>query len=222
MIVSPPRPGPIYIPPPKVPRSAGVHVSSIIRCIATEAKILKPEWAEELSLVDVRTITDRVALLRINIGLAWEEHYIPMLDGVVDHPGEMEVQGIYMTHDGESVDVILGLPYNGVYAGELALVCHEVKATYKSTRTVGDMATQWMWLAQLKAYCKGLGTRYARMHVLFLNGDYKYPLGPQLLIYDIEFTQAEIDDNWQLLFDYMHHRLAVEAEERSGQMKELL
>ena len=43
---------PIIIPPPKVARSQGVHVSGIIRCIATETGILKPEWAEELSLAD--------------------------------------------------------------------------------------------------------------------------------------------------------------------------
>lgn len=221
MIVSPPRPGPIYLPPPKTPRSKGVHVSSIIRCIATEARILKPEWAEELSLVDVRTITDRVALLRINIGLAWEEHYIPMLDGVIDHPGEMEVQGVYMTHDGESVDTLVLQP-DAEINGQLVYMCHEVKATYKSTKTVGDLSSQWMWMAQMKAYCKGLGTRFARLHALFLNGDYQYPLSPQLLLYDIEFAQSEIDDNWELLFTYMQHRLAVEAEERSGQIKELL
>ena len=97
----------LHLPKPLAPRSVGVHVSSIIRCIATEQGILKPEWAEDLSLSDVREITDPVAKLRINIGLAWEEHYIPLVGNIVDHPGEMQVDGIYMTHDGESVDVII-------------------------------------------------------------------------------------------------------------------
>ena len=39
---------------PDAERSPGVHISNIIRCIATETGILKPEWAEELSLSDVR------------------------------------------------------------------------------------------------------------------------------------------------------------------------
>ena len=195
---------PLTLPPPKQERSDGVHVSSIIRCIATEQGILKPEWAEEISLVDVREITDPVAVLRINIGLAWEAHYIPLVGDIIDHPGEMQVDGIYMTHDGESVDVII-TPKGQRHV----LVIDEVKATYKSINTIGDMSSQWMWMAQCKAYCKGKGTRFARMHVLFLCGDYKYPITPQLIGWNIEFTQEEIDMNWELLRDYRDFKLGV-------------
>lgn len=202
--------------PAGAPRSIGVHVSAIIRCIATEAGILKAEWAEELSLVDVREITDPVALLRINIGLAWESHYIPMLEGVLDHPGEMQVDGIYMTHDGESVDLLLTEKAFDYKKLEVRRVVHEVKATYKSTKTVGDLSSQFMWLAQMKGYCKGLNTRFARMHVLFLCGNYKFPISPQLKVWDVEFTQEEIESNWELLRDYRDHRLLIEAEQEEG------
>lgn len=191
----------LTLPPSKTPRSQGVHVSSIIRCIATETGILRPEWAEELSLVDVREIRDPVAIARINMGLAWEEHYIPMLQDVVDHPGEMHVQGIYMTHDGESVDVIITEDREF-----MAVVVHEVKCTYKSTKTVGDLSSQWMWLTQIKAYCKGLRTRFAKLHVLFVCGDYSWPMSPLLMCWEIEFTQEEIDMTWELLTDYRDHR----------------
>lgn len=205
---------PVSIGLPKgAPRSVGVHVSAIIRSIATETGILKAEWAEELSLVDVREITDPVALLRINIGLAWEAHYIPMLEGVLDHPGEMEVNGIYMTHDGESVDVIITEKAFDYKTLEVRRIVHEVKATYKSTRTVGDLSSQWMWTTQMKAYAKGLGTRFARMHVLFLCGDYKFPISPQLKVWDVEFTKEEVDANWDLLCDYRDHRVAIESAE---------
>lgn len=195
----------LTLPPPKTERSAGVHCSAIIRCIATEHGILKKEWAEELSLVDVREITDQTAILRIRLGLAWEEHYIPTLPDVVDHPGEMEVQGIFMTHDGESLSTVLtqaGIAY--------ALIVHEVKLTWKSTNTVGNIEAQWMWLAQIKAYCKGLNTRFAFIHVYFVNGDYKYPLRPLMKIWEIEFTQDEIEENWDLLRSYMEERLVIE------------
>jgi hypothetical protein len=182
-----------------------VHVSSIIRCIATELGILKGNIAEDLSLTDVREITDPVAIIRISIGLAWEQYYIPEVLGptlnVVDHPGEMEVDGIYMTHDGESVDVIIT-----DFVSHWGLIIHEVKATYKSVKTVGDMSQQWMWLTQCKAYCKGRGTRVAMMHVLFLCGDYKFPITPQLRCWQIEFTQEEIDENWELMTDYVRHK----------------
>ena len=181
-------------------RSDGVHVSSIIRCIATEQGILTPEWAEELSLVDVRTITDPIAILRISIGLAIEQYYIPHIlsaYGVVDHPGELLYDGVYMSPDGEDESVIITLD-------EANLFCrvHEVKATYKSTKTVGDFSTQWMWMAQVKAYCIARGTRYAVVHVWFMCGDYTFPIKPVREVWEFEFTQEELDDNWSLLADY--------------------
>lgn len=199
----------LSLPASKTERSKGVHVSGIIRCIATEHGILKPEWAEELSLVDARQITDPIAVLRISIGLAWEEWYIPTLQDVIDHPGEMEVDGIYMTHDGESVSVIVKLDRH-------AIVVHEVKATYKSTKTVGDLSNQWMWLAQIKAYCKGLNTRFARVHVLFLCGDYSYPIKPMLKVWEVEFSEEEIESNWDLLRDYRDYRLGLEQASLEG------
>ncbi len=195
----------IYLPPPKTPRSEGIHVSNIIRCIAMESGLLKRELMEEIELVDVREITDPVAILRINIGLAWEAHYIPMLPDVIDHPGEMEVDGIYMTHDGESVSVIItSIPT----VKKMAVICHEVKATYKSTRTVGDLRTQWMWLAQVKAYCRALNTRFAMIHVLFICGDYSYPITPLLKCWQVEFSEEEITDNWDLLKGYRDYKLS--------------
>lgn len=198
----------LELPPSRVPRSNGVHVSGIIRAIATEQGILRPEWADDLALTDARTITDPVAILRMCIGLAWEEWYINQvltpLMGVLDHPGENEVDGVYMTHDGESVSAILSdkdRPH---------LTIHEVKATYKSTRTVGDLTSQWMWITQVMAYCKARRTRFAMVHVLFLCGDYKYPIRPIMRVWQIEFTQEEIDRNWDLLVDYMKERLALE------------
>jgi hypothetical protein len=166
---------------------------------------LRPEQAEELSLTDVRTITDQAVILRISIGLAWESWYIKEIlsqQGVIDHPYEMRVDGIYLTHDGESLDVILSTSH---------LVIHEVKATYKSTNTVGQLEDQVMWLQQMKAYCRGAGTRFAKLHVLFLCGDYKMPLQPQLKCWLIQFTQEEIDENWDLMTSYRDYRLAKES-----------
>src|SRR5438132_1750605 len=203
--------------PEGAPRSPGIHVSGIIGCIAKESGILKKEYCEDLSLEDVsqegwwNSLTP-VDQLRIAIGLAWEEWYGRTLDGnmgVSYHPGECEIDGVYMTPDGESVDIIRHHP---VRKGIAVRFVHEFKATYKSTKTVGNLESQWMWLAQTKAYCKGLNTRFAYVHVLFLCGDYKYPIQPQLKCWRVEYTQTEIDDNWELLTDYVKHRQALEEE----------
>jgi len=192
----------IGLPPPKSPRSKGIHLSNVIRCIAQEQGILKPDWMEDLNLVDVREITDPVALLKINIGLAWEEHYIPMLPEVEDHPKELEVAGLFMSPDGESTSVIITQGKAG-----LRTVVHEVKATYYSTRTIGNLSNAWMWLTQIKGYCKGLNTRFAMLHGLFLCGDYSMPIQPKLKCWQIEFTQEEIDENWDLIISYRDERL---------------
>lgn len=203
--------GPIHLP--WHPRTDGVHLSSIIRCIAGETGILKLELIEDWSLIsNFREITDRVALLRISIGLAWEAYYIPLLPDVADHPDEMHVDGIYMNMDGNSITVFI-CPVtrkNG-----LLDVVHEIKATYKSTKTVGvteeqvkkNIKKNWMWLCQLMAYCRAKKTLHGWLHVLFLCNDYKFPMIPELLIYKFEFTQEELDENWDIVRDYRDERL---------------
>jgi hypothetical protein len=205
------------LPDTSAGRSQGVHVSSIIRCIATEVGILKPEIAEELDLVDVRDMSKIgiVAQLRIHMGLVWEEHYLPLIPDVVKHPGESCVDGVYMTPDGESLSVVVS---NRNLWG---VKVHEVKCTYKSTRTTGadgpkplDGKSNLMWMCQLKSYCKAKDTLYADLHVLHTCGDYSYPISPELIIYHCQFTKEEIEDNWTFLQDYKQYKLK-EAEERT-------
>lgn len=206
---------PTTIPPPmsRHPRTPGIHLSAVIRCIATEAGLLKRNVADDLSLVEVGgneewwgrlSEPDR---LRISIGLAWEEWYIPQMGYINDHPGEMQLDGIYMTPDGESLDVVLN---------HHMLCLHEVKATYKSTKTVGNLDSQWMWLAQTKAYCKAMGTMRAFLHVLFLCGDYSFPMTPQLRVWRIDYDQAELDENWETMTGYVRYRQIADREDDAG------
>lgn len=198
----------IEIPASKTPRSQGVHVSSIIRCIATERGVLKPEWAEEiaeLSLSDQRTIKDPVAKLRICMGLAFEEWYIPQLKGVKDHPGEFKVDDVYLSPDGESLSVIFT---QGKVNRRLKVI--EVKVTYKSLNTVGNLdltPKNFMWLSQMMSYCKARNTLEADLHVLFVCGDYQKPITPQLWVYHVIFTPEEIEENWSLMRDYKTYKL---------------
>lgn len=204
----------LSVPMPRHPRSAGVHVSNIIRAVALQNGSLDPRWVEDLDLSDVSqeqwwAKLDTASKIRISVGLAWEEWYIPQLGDVADHPGEMKVNGIYMTHDGESIDTLL------TESGQTPIIAlHEVKATYKSTKTVGDLSTCYMWLAQTKAYCKGLNTLVAYIHVLFLCGDYKFPITPQLKKFRVTYTQHEIDDNWEQLVQYARHAKMLEYEDQ--------
>lgn len=205
----------LVIPPPLQARSAGVHVSSIIRCIAAETGVLKPEWVEELELVEVTPsmrFSDPVVAIRVCLGLAWEEWYIPNVlgpEGVIDHPGEYCHDGIYMSPDGEELSTLISdRRVRHRYR------VHEVKATSKSTNTVGEtkesLEAQFIWLAQIKAYCKAMKTTLADLHVLFLYGAYERPfMQPEIKRFRFEFEQYEIDENWELLTQYRDLRLGL-------------
>lgn len=207
----------IVIPTPKQARSKGVHVSSIIRCIATETGVLKPEWCEELDMLELKPSTrfeDPVVALRVSIGLAWEEWYIREVlsaEGIVDHPGEYKVDSIYMSPDGEELtQVIVDRRH------KQRMRIHEIKTTAKSTRTVGEtegeLINQFMWMSQIKAYCKGARTTLADLHVLFLYGDYSRPfMQPQMKRFRLEFEDEEIEDNWSMLTAYRDQRMLIEG-----------
>ena len=79
---------------------------------------------------------------------------------------------------------------------------------------VGELKLTWMscrypltdkrfakWLTQIRAYCYHLQTRYARLYVLFINGDYS-SYSPLLKAWDIEFTDKELLEEWRML---LHH-----------------
>lgn len=224
----------LILPPPDG-RSPGIHQSAIVRNIAIENKILTTDTVEELSLIDSRDILDPVALARIGLGIGWERYYIPEVlsrrHNVLDHPPEIEYDGVFMSMDGESVSVIItSLDGGQTWINHHAAVVHEVKCTYKSIRTVAGkeyrvcssielaqyIQGQWMWMAQIKAYCIARKTRFAVLHVLFVCGDYSYPMRPVNLAWQLEFSQEELDSNWELLRDYKDHWLAMQARENDG------
>lgn len=204
------EPVPLNLPSLPHKRTVGIHLSSIIRCMAIEGKILQSDdVVEDLTLYgDSRIITDPAAILRIWIGCAWEAFFLPRLLNVIDHPGERYYDGIYLTPDGESVDV-----YVTETRIEVVHAIHEVKATYKSVNTVSDFIhaknplKNWMWLAQLKAYCYQAKTRRGVLWVLFLCGNYKWPITPQIRKYTFDFEQWELEENWKLMKDYVTYRL---------------
>lgn len=207
----------LLYPESPTPRTPGIHQSTVLRRIAQENGVLQRELRhEELGLADLveggadswwASLPQDVRL-KICMGLAWEAWYIPQLTDVVDHPGEYEVQGIYMTPDGESLDVVL------TPAGEqYEKVVHEVKLTYKSTNTIGNLSTQWLWIAQCKGYCKALGTLTCYLHVLAVCGDYSRPIKPMLKIFKLTFTQAEIDEGWDVIISFVNYYRHLDNED---------
>lgn len=147
---------PTLIPFPQggPPRSGGVHLSGLLKSMAIEYGFLDKQYADDLKLVEVAgsgeawwNALDDDSKLRMSVGLAWEGWYLPQVPGVIHQPGEMEIDGVYMTCDGQSLDVIMIERRR-----RHTLAIHEVKTTSKSINTVGDLnffnPKNWMWLTQ--------------------------------------------------------------------------
>lgn len=96
--------------------------------------------------------------------------------------GEVELDGVVMSPDG--VDI----RWNE-FQGRL----EEYKCTWRSSKTTPDLV--WKWMVQVKGYLKVLGMQQVLFRVLYLMGDYKGS-GPQYKEFEVEFTQEEIDGNW--------------------------
>lgn len=181
------------------PRSTGIHCSSLIRSIAINTGKLKPRANEKnnhgsrFNLDQV--IDDKDFPLVMAIGFSWEDWISRQIPNMMYHVGEFESDGISMSPDGISVP-----PENEFDFSLGSGIIEEFKATFKSSRK--KIEDQWMWLTQVKSYCRALPTLCARIHVLHLCGDYDYKrpgMPPQYIVHSLQFTQNELDENWDMI-----------------------
>lgn len=187
-------------------RSPGMHQSSIIKAIALNVGFLDAKWAlDEISNP-----------LMVALGLAWEDWVtVNLHPEITYHPGEMQLDDISLTCDG--VSEISSDEYTSIWLSPIPgdfthFRINEFKLTKKSSRHVGGKDTLlldkkwWMWITQIKGYCMVWGTRWARLHVMFVNGDYTQggASEPQYRIFDIEFSEYELFDNWQMILNHRH------------------
>lgn len=167
--------------PSSKPRSSGVHLSGIIEHIAVlTGRLTKDEREEEFGF----SLESR---LMMALGLAWEDwlaHHLPHVDY---HFGEFVQDGIIMSPDGLDID-------NDTL--------YEFKTTRKSSdKVLNAYDRQWMWIAQNEGYLKPLGWRKVQQMIYFVNGNYR-PMLPEFITLGIEYTKAEVDDNWKLMLRY--------------------
>lgn len=168
-------------------RSPGIHLSGVLAAVAQRIGVLKPgaPWDDELPL-------------RMVVGHMWEEFAVSLYPEIDWQPGEICVDGVWMTADGIQAG---GTPHCG------ADVLHEFKATWKRTRSGAEMLEEWYWMRQGMGYSHGYGVRHVWWHVLFVNGDYR-DSGPQYKRYLIEFSDKEIEQTWTMVCNHKHLAVA--------------
>lgn len=170
-------------------RSAGVHLSGVLKHIATSLRMFKE--LEELEAEEMP--------LRMAVGMAWEDWAVGLWPEMVWQPGERKRDGISGTPDG----------YSAVEDGDFAVLqLEEFKATWKSKRTRKDILAEKIWMWQMAGYIAMSKVeetrcylfRRARLHVLWINGE--YPRGapsPEYWTYTIEFSAEELEGFWKNL-----------------------
>lgn len=172
-------------------RSPGVHVSSIIRHIATKSGLYTFEAQQD----DMG--------LRVLIGMGWEAMCVRLYEQVLWQPGELECDEVYLSPDG------LGR------SGDNDDWCiDEFKYTGLSRRVKGGKEKQHkritdmlMWMWQVMSYCYAMErtyevpVRYARLHVCWSRGDYSYPQVEQYVRYLVRFEEEELQRNWNMLME---------------------
>lgn len=171
----------IKVRPSSRVRSSGVHLSGIIKAVL-----------QGMGKLDREDLTDEMPL-RMAIGMAWENWVVGLMPKPPEfrwQPGEWEKDGVYGTPDGMS-------------QVDKRLMVEEFKATWKSERTHGEVEEhsileEKIWIWQLMANCHAKKVVYARLHVLWVNGDYRPP-SPKYMRYVVKFEKKELAEFWELV-----------------------
>lgn len=203
------------------PRTPGRHVSEIIRELALSRGLWKQDDQDELDFTLAKYRAGRgedvvklypAAIYRIAAGLAWEAWYGPQIPEINFHCiGELTQDRVIGTPDGLKVKPVTG-----------RLCVPELKYTWKSSRSDREDAMErlrreYPWTCQACSYCRmatvgpvKIWTQNgvvmasdnlvidAELHVFWSNGNYRGS-GPELRVYEIEFTPEDVMANWNVI-----------------------
>lgn len=177
----------IRFPSSSAQRSAGVHVSDILKYLyfgslppaADKNKEMKIA-GEELEVADLTIMP-----LRMIMGMGWESHLMGFLPGLNWQPGEVRKDGVSGSPDAEEEEV-----------NKL----HEIKLTWKSCRERNEgqnILNEVLWMWQIKSYLYLKGWNEACLHVGWINGDYRHPYQPRYFKYELGADKQELEDFWR-------------------------
>jgi hypothetical protein len=173
------------------PRSRDkLHLSDIYKLLMQR---LQPKRFDSSKPMDMR---------RVEMGLLFEnmlERALMEKFGTV-RPGEIvseDGNNIYMSPDGVNPDLCAGEEYKCTYMSSSKGISEAVVVDGTTYHIPLDKFVHWF--IQMKGYAKWLCVNRFILRVLFVCGDYSYPIQPQFISYDITFTDAEIDANWDEL-----------------------
>lgn len=220
--------------PKSMGRSEGMHVSEIIRDYAVTTKTLDKKWVSTALIEDQNTNLMQVGLGWEDYLARYQHPEIEFHPGEIfmeddefcecGHYRDVHLNGkedcncggclcerfrpltVHMSPDG--VSCIDPEDYADLFTVSDTFL-HEFKFTRKSSRDF-KRALQYrekkalMWLWQIAAYCIALNTLAAKLHVMFINGNYSRDDNdpesqPSYKIFRIEWEREDLERTWNLL-----------------------
>jgi hypothetical protein len=167
------------------PRSPGLHLSQIYHSLEEE---LSADTAKRRGNIPLAKLEEYRAG-----GFVWE-HVMQMAMANALASEEWQRPGEF------TLDGIIGSPD---LIGVRDWVVGETKFTWKSSRHLETMeqgtGPLWVWLVQMKGYCRMIGTQHARLFAYFVNGNYKDGYKPELHVLDFTFSIMELNENWNMI-----------------------
>lgn len=175
------------------PRAEGYHLTSLIRAsgLIARNKPVDPDdfWYFTHGPESMDEGIDEQILGMMSMGKVWEEacraafcQRMAVLGLVVSGPDQAELDGVWASVDGL------------VYQSGVSLVAiQECKFRFVHPT---DPRDNHAWMAQTKGYCKVYGTLSVWMPIANLT---TRPPSASSRIYAINFTQQEVDENWDMV-----------------------
>lgn len=138
------------------------------------------------------------ANLTFECGFIWEDVLEQVLiERNAVRPGEVWCDDIVGSPDGMAPDP----------KGEVPIVLEEYKWTWKSSKQL--VVDNWRYLTQVKSYCHMMGLNVVVMRIIHIMGNYKGG-GPEYKVIRIEFTDAELIENWNMILK-QRDRMLIEG-----------
>ena len=162
----------IISPEQEAPRTAGCHVSAVINYLAVQLGRRDNAFS--------RDDLDHFALL----GRLFEV----VLAATMFPPPRYERLGELV------VDDVIGSPDAYDTVDDKVV---EIKATWRSSKH--DIVSRREYFWQLMAYCYMTQTLKATLVVLYVCGKWGGSITPEMKRYEIKFTPAELQQNWQMI-----------------------
>jgi len=170
---------------PTGPRSAGLHLTTILRDIAITSGLGKDSGFLEEDLAWFA-----------GPGFLWERiwdraHSEAIALGEVVQLGEIVCDGIIGTPDRIDFRVPKVV---------------ELKVRWKSARKFDALEKEfWIELMQIKSYCYMLQMLHADLVVFFVAGDWRPPV-PKVRGVHLEFSEMELEETWQQVTRHARRR----------------